>query len=245
MGDLEASREDDRALKDVKVPPKPRRVKVYEMRDENWHDCGTGYCTAWVDDEKDGYFLVKSEANEDQVLLKSKIVREDLYQIQQSTFAKNLFKDIESIIETLIVWKELDGKDVALSFQEADGCDEIWTFLNDVRRALALTCVLKPSSTELSNNQVDHFFPDDGVEQDTSSPICLPVPELRNLAEIEALILKANQTVFGKESLAKFVLNENYIMQLVLLLDVCEDLEILNDLHLLCSIMKNISLYTL
>lgn len=227
MGDLEASREDDRALKDVKVPPKPRRVKVYEMRDENWHDCGTGYCTAWVDDEKDGYFLVKSEANEDQVLLKSKIVREDLYQIQQ---------------KTLIVWKELDGKDVALSFQEADGCDEIWTFLNDVRRALTLTCVLKPSSTELSNNQVDHFFPDDGVEQDTSSPICLPVPELRNLAEIEALILKANQTVFGKESLAKFVLNENYIMQLVLLLDVCEDLEILNDLHLLCSIMKNIIL---
>ncbi|QSL65823.1 hypothetical protein MERGE_000101 [Pneumocystis wakefieldiae] len=216
MGDLEASREDDRALKDVKVPPKPRRVKVYEMRDENWHDCGTGYCTAWVDDEKDGYFLVKSEANEDQVLLKSKIVREDLYQIQQ---------------KTLIVWKELDGKDVALSFQEADGCDEIWTFLNDVRRALTLTCVLKPSSTELSNNQVD-----------TSSPICLPVPELRNLAEIEALILKANQTVFGKESLAKFVLNENYIMQLVLLLDVCEDLEILNDLHLLCSIMKNIIL---
>ncbi|KTW25915.1 hypothetical protein T552_03189 [Pneumocystis carinii B80] len=228
MEEQEGNIGENRALKDVKVPQNARRVKVYEMRGENWHDCGTGYCTGIIDKETDGYFVVKSEADEEQVLLKSKIMREDLYQIQQ---------------KTLIVWQELDGTDIALSFQEAEGCDEIWNFLNDVRKALSLAYeVLKPTSTESLNDQVDEFFSDDVVEQNASSPIHLPVPELRNLAEIEALILKANQTVLGKENLAKFVLNENYIMQLVLLLDVCEDLEILNDLHLLCSIMKNIIL---
>lgn len=28
--------------------------------------------------------------------------------------------------ETLIVWSEADQYDLALSFQEKDGCDEIW-----------------------------------------------------------------------------------------------------------------------
>lgn len=216
-------------LKNIKIPKLPYRVKVYEMRDDNWQDCGTGYCTGEIDNEMDGYFVVKSETNEEHILLKSKIVREDLYQIQQ---------------KTLIVWQESDGTDVALSFQEAEGCDEIWNFLSDVRKALILTYeVLKPLNTESSlNDHPDVFFSDDVIEQNTSSPIYLPPPELRNLSEIEALVVKANQTVFGKERLAKFVLNENYIMQLVLLLDICEDLEVLNDLHLLCSIMKNIIL---
>jgi hypothetical protein len=29
-------------------------------------------------------------------------------------------------IETLIVWSEDEGVDLALSFQEAEGCGEIW-----------------------------------------------------------------------------------------------------------------------
>ncbi|KTW28309.1 uncharacterized protein T551_02728 [Pneumocystis jirovecii RU7] len=227
-------------LKDVKIPKLPRRVKVYEMRDDNWHDCGTGYCTAVIENEMDGYFVVKSETNIEQVLLRSKIVCEDLYQIQQ---------------KTLIVWQELDGTDIALSFQEVDGCDEMWyfpgfinwctrNFLNEVRKTLLATSeVLKPLDLESQiDDHVDEFFSDDVTKQNPSSPVILPAPELSNLVEIDAMILKANQTVFGKESLAKFVLNENYISQLISLLDVCEDLEILNDLHLLCSIMKNIIL---
>lgn len=30
------------------------------------------------------------------------------------------------MIDTLIVWTELSGTDMALSFQEADGCSAIW-----------------------------------------------------------------------------------------------------------------------
>ncbi|KAG5517964.1 hypothetical protein PMAC_000419 [Pneumocystis sp. 'macacae'] len=216
-------------LKDVKIPKLPRRVKVYEMRDDNWHDCGTGYCTAVIENEMDGYFVVKSETNIEEVLLRSRIVSEDLYQIQQ---------------KTLIVWQELDGTDIALSFQEVDGCDEMWNFLNDVRKTLLATSeALKPLDLESQiDDHVDEFFSDDIIKQNPSSPVILPAPELSNLPEIDAIVLKANQTTFGKESLAKFVLNENYVQRLVSLLDVCEDLEILNDLHLLCSIMKNIIL---
>ena len=54
--------------------------------------------------------LVKAESD-GSVLLESKIQPETIYQKQQ---------------ETLIVWSEGDNFDLALSFQERAGCDEIW-----------------------------------------------------------------------------------------------------------------------
>lgn len=45
------------------------------------------------------------------MLLESQISREDSYQKQQ---------------DTLIVWTEPSGVDMALSFQEAEGCLSIW-----------------------------------------------------------------------------------------------------------------------
>lgn len=38
------------------------------------------------------------------------------------------------ILETLIVWTELDGVDYALSFQEAEGCAEVWNFIAEVQQ---------------------------------------------------------------------------------------------------------------
>jgi protein phosphatase-4 regulatory subunit 3 len=45
------------------------------------------------------------------MLLETKISRDDGYQKQQ---------------DTLIVWTEHNGVDMALSFQEAEGCSQIW-----------------------------------------------------------------------------------------------------------------------
>ena len=36
--------------------------------------------------------------------------------------------------ETLIVWTEPDGVDYALSFQEAEGCSEVWNFIAEVQQ---------------------------------------------------------------------------------------------------------------
>jgi protein phosphatase-4 regulatory subunit 3 len=37
-------------------------------------------------------------------------------------------------LETLIVWTEPDGVDYALSFQDPEGCSEVWNFILEVQR---------------------------------------------------------------------------------------------------------------
>lgn len=37
-------------------------------------------------------------------------------------------------VETLIVWTEPDGVDYALSFQDPEGCAEVWHFIEEVQR---------------------------------------------------------------------------------------------------------------
>ena len=113
-----------------------KRVKVYELRDNDWFDRGTGFCTgqvinvsidlsrrnlpsSWIradpalQDEPKIY--VESEDQPDRMLLETKIAKDDGYQKQQ---------------DTLIVWTEANGTDMALSFQEADGCAVIWLVVN-------------------------------------------------------------------------------------------------------------------
>lgn len=38
------------------------------------------------------------------------------------------------VSDTLIVWTEPDGTDYALSFQDVEGCAEIWDFIVEVQR---------------------------------------------------------------------------------------------------------------
>ena len=57
------------------------------------------------------------------LLLESKIQSDTAYQKQQ---------------ETLIVWSEGENFDLALSFQEKAGCDEIWEKICQVRKTLWL-----------------------------------------------------------------------------------------------------------
>ena len=66
------------------------------------------------------------------MLLETKISKDDGYQKQQGNHRK--FYNIRSIgslsTETLIVWTESNGTDMALSFQEAEGCAAIWLALS-------------------------------------------------------------------------------------------------------------------
>lgn len=52
------------------------------------------------------------------LLLESKVLRHRVYQKQE---------------ETLIVWTENDNTDLALSFQEKTGCNDLWAKICDVR----------------------------------------------------------------------------------------------------------------
>jgi hypothetical protein len=71
----------------------------------------------FFDDFKGMSLLVRAE-NDSSLLLESKIQPDTAYQKQQ---------------DTLIVWSEGDNFDLALSFQEKAGCDEIWEKICQVK----------------------------------------------------------------------------------------------------------------
>ncbi|RPA83157.1 DUF625-domain-containing protein [Ascobolus immersus RN42] len=198
-------------------PPRnpPRRVKVYELKNQDWVDRGTGFCTGLIANDIP-LIQVRSEEQEDQLLLETKICAEDGYQKQQ---------------ETLIVWTEQSGTettDMALSFQEADGCAAIWEFVNSVQ-------------TQMLNSGVSDLMGDD-LADSTLPTISLPDPDLGTLADVEIAIRNAGNTAQGRDALAKYIANEGFIGKLLPLLEVAEDLESLTDLHRLCNILKLIIL---
>ncbi|KAI1647995.1 DUF625-domain-containing protein [Daldinia loculata] len=197
-----------------------KRVKVYELRNNDWFDRGTGFCTAALNISEDGHqrdprVIVESEDQPDRVLLETRICKEDGFHKQQ---------------ETLIVWTEpTNGVDMALSFQEAEGCAMIWKFINSIQQQYQ------------SANAPDDSLSDD-LAMDGLNPISLPPASMANLAEIESQMRGLSGTVNGRDALTKYVLAEDYIGKLIPLVSDAEDLESLNDLHRLCNIMKIIIL---
>ena len=89
-----------------------RRVKLYILNeDRQWDDKGTGYVSSTFLEHLKGLSLLVKAESDGSTLLESRIQPDIAYQKQQ---------------ETLIVWSQDDNFDLALSFQEKAGCDEIW-----------------------------------------------------------------------------------------------------------------------
>lgn len=85
---------------------------------------------------------------------------------------------------------------------------------------------------------IDDALSDDAMDSFTSHPFILPQPEIGNLEDIEHAMRGVVSTQQGRDALAKFVINEDYIQKLIPFVEMAEDLESLKDLHLLCNIMK-------
>ncbi|KAK1699785.1 component of IIS longevity pathway SMK-1-domain-containing protein [Colletotrichum godetiae] len=218
-----------------------KRVKVYELRNNDWFDRGTGFCTAAFMQAEDGQprdprVIVESEDHPDRLLLETKICKEDGFQKQQ---------------ETLIVWTEpSNGIDMALSFQEADGCALIWKFVNSVQQTfqggMAAAGKSRANGDRFGRPQSNVFHSDDSLSDDLAmempSTISLPPAEIGNLQEIETSMRIMSQTVNGRDALAKCIMGEDYIGKLIPLVEMAEDLESLSDLHRLCNIMKTVIL---
>ncbi|KAM0258214.1 hypothetical protein ACHAQJ_003982 [Trichoderma viride] len=64
-----------------------KRVKVYELRNNDWFDRGTGFCTAKFatteDGHKDPKVIVESEDQPERLLLETTIQKQDGFQKQQ------------------------------------------------------------------------------------------------------------------------------------------------------------------
>ncbi|KAG0008963.1 Platinum sensitivity protein [Entomortierella chlamydospora] len=128
-------------------------------------------------------------------------------------------------LATLIVWPEEDGSNFALSFQEAEGCTEIWGDINEVQQQYA-----------------DDLFSDPVDINDTIAAeyIPLPDPDISNLKDILELIKEAQSNGLEKEKLSTFITVDNYINKLFPVLETCEDLEAISELHLLHDIILEI-----
>ncbi|KAL4806113.1 component of IIS longevity pathway SMK-1-domain-containing protein [Aspergillus unguis] len=247
---------------ELQPPGDRKRVKVYELKENDWFDRGTGFCTgrildvsifdtpwylAWPDRARipshsvpfarwfllavvgahgchdEPRIFVESEDKPIRVLLETRISKDGGYQKQQ---------------DTLIVWTEPNQTDMALSFQEAEGCAVIWDFVNSVQQHL-LNMAAGGKSLPAHVAGLDDGLSDD---LDNMHSVVLPAAELGNLPEIDHLMRAASMTQTGRDALSKCVLRDEYIHKLLPLVSVAEDLESLTDLHRLCNIMKSLIL---
>ncbi|KAF9575098.1 Platinum sensitivity protein [Mortierella alpina] len=121
---------------------------------------------------------------------------------------------------TLVVRSELEEKEVLLSSRIRVG-DDLY-----------------------QRQQADDLFSDPAnVESSTGAGYTntsLPKPDLSNLAEIQELVKGAHADVAERVKLAAFIVLDNYIDKLLPVLEACEDLESISDLHALHSILLGI-----
>jgi len=199
-----------------------RRVKLYELNAERqWDDKGTGHVSStYVERLKGVSLVVRSEAD-GSLLLESRIQPDTAYQKQQ---------------ETLIVWSEGDNFDLALSFQERAGCDEIWEKICTVQG--------KDPSVDFTQDLVEDSEDDRGFDEisESAPPIELPAAELAKLEEISELVTSCLSSPLRREKLATAIENDNYIKKLLNIFHICEDLENTEGLHHLYEIFRNIFL---
>lgn len=198
-----------------------RRVKLYALNaDRQWDDRGTGHVSSSYVDRLKGISLLVRAESDGSLLLESKIQPDTAYQKQQ---------------DTLIVWSEGDNFDLALSFQEKAGCDEIWEKICQVQGKDPSVDITQDIVEESEDERFDDM-------SESAPPIELPPCELSRLEEINELMGSCLTTPMRKEKLAVAIENEGYIRKLLNLFHMCEDLENTEGLHYLYEIFKNIFL---
>ncbi|KAG0703908.1 component of IIS longevity pathway SMK-1-domain-containing protein [Suillus ampliporus] len=198
--------------------PDIKRVKVYKLIGSQWADQGTAFCYGQFENETNQAFLIaRSEIHFDKLILTTRIRTTDVYQRQQ---------------DTLIVWTEPDGADYALSFQDAEGCAEVWNFIIEVQRHMN---VVGESSVGSSSPRSEHS---------TTAAIIrsghLPQPELGNIPDIERAIKTLVRGQAIRERICEYIQREEYIKKMIEVFNMAEDLENVENLHALCSLMQTI-----
>ncbi|XP_034249426.1 serine/threonine-protein phosphatase 4 regulatory subunit 3 isoform X1 [Thrips palmi] len=198
-----------------------RRVKLYALNaDRQWDDRGTGHVSSSYVDRLKGISLLVRAESDGSLLLESKIQPDTAYQKQQ---------------DTLIVWSEGDNFDLALSFQEKAGCDEIWEKICQVQG--------KDPSVEITQDIVEESEDERFDEMsDSAPPIDLPPCELSRLEEINEVVSSCLTSPMRKEKLSVAIETEGYIRKLLNLFHMCEDLDNIEGLHYLYEVFKNIFL---
>lgn len=225
----------------------PKRVKVYILEDNEWKDTGTGFCTGKIrqiinpisekpsnDKSSDiapldqviyeAYLIVTNEDIPDQILLESRLEGNVEYQKQE---------------ETLIVWKDIKGEDIALSFEESAGCDAVCNFLVQVQRNLKRNISLVAVRSSDSGMGSAHEI--------IAGPVSLPsIDSNQDTATLMDSLKILNENIsyeYLKNETIEFIFKSNYVDLLINIFHKAENENSLKDLLLLSSIIKTLILY--
>ena len=202
----------------------PRRVKVYLLNGDDWIDNGTGFCVGEIDDDtKLPYFLVRNETDNNNIILKSFLEGSIQYQRQQ---------------ETLIVWTDSNGTDLALSFQETEGCADLCDFIIRVQQGnispgISLYYVI-PNINE-----------GDDITELITGPIRYP-PEIPNVENLDIVLETINQGTnaqFTRTNILEFIIENDYFTKLINVFNEAENNENANVLYNVSDIVKSLFLY--
>eukprot|EP00842_Homolaphlyctis_polyrhiza_P006972 jgi/Hompol1/864/HPOL_002583-RA len=198
------------------------RVKVYEMSAAmQWIDKGTGHVACPFIEAKGCYGLVVRSETDGTAIVSTRLHPKVSYTKQQ---------------ETLIVWAEPEGSDLALSFQEAAGCVQMWNHIQELQQRMAAD---KHDIDQLPLSEAAEVAPEDALNMSTE----LPDPSFQTLPQIEQIIQMASRTIFTREITAKHILESQFLPKLLSLFAMCEDLESTQELFMLSSIMRTLLLF--
>jgi hypothetical protein len=92
------------------------RVKVYRLKDDTWNDKGTGLVSFHKDAENPGLeplILVSDEGDGHEIIRTS----------------VSYTRDFERQGDRIIMWREPDQDDCALSFQDVENCSQLWNLI--------------------------------------------------------------------------------------------------------------------
>ncbi|XP_039166546.1 serine/threonine-protein phosphatase 4 regulatory subunit 3 [Eucalyptus grandis] len=127
--------------------------------------------------------------------------------------------------DSIISWRDPEyATELALSFQETSGCSYIWDHICNVQRNMHFSSL---------NNNTFHSVNSELRE--------LPPVELSTLPLIHKTVYEGRVT--DKMQLIDLILNDQeFLRKLMHLFRLCEDLEHLSDLQMICRIVKGIIL---
>ncbi len=173
-----------------------------------------------------------------QPLLVHRISREDIYQRQGG--------------DTIITWTDPDiNTDIALSFQEAVGCNYIWEQIKSVQLSYAKHDMKSAADGDLPGRMrrgaVDEYefgsAPGDSFYQDSAErtgPSELPPAELGTMSELVKIVVDCSP--FAREKIASLVLQNGYLRKLLDLFKTCEDLDDQDGLHMMYRLVRGLVL---
>lgn len=215
-----------------------QRVKLYRLTPDGlWDEKGTGSVSVEYMEQSGAVGLVIIAENDRRTLLIHRISFEDIYQRQGE--------------DTIITWMDAELEtDIALSFQEENGCNVIWDQIQEVQKHAqesmppsdapdaAESFLVPPSDDSIEPMIGPHPSPDfweaKGISLNAEE---LPPPELRHLSRIAAVLQDASP--FSRDRIAEQAMVPNYLRRL---LDIFHDLEDLEDtagLHSMYSVVRN------